>query len=254
MKPGMRMYMLNKDRKGDPYESPVGNGYMGYDGDDLPQMRRRRDERGRYMVDTPPDERIKYDGSDTGYPDFRPMQPGERGFKHEGEYGNIPRKEARRMDPERVYGGMYDGGGIGFGNHYDEHAAKGRKTLRAGGVMWTEPMEDGGNDEDEMLDRVTAERWVKAMENSDKDHPHGGRWTMEETKAHGKKCGVTEDKQVEFYAVMNAMYSDFYEALSRFGIKQPEVYACLAKAWMDDKDAVDNKAAMYYKYIVKHKN
>ena len=30
----------------------------------------------------------------------------------------------------------------------------------------------------------------------------------------------------------------------------PEVYAKMAKAWIDDPDAVKNRAAMYYRYIV----
>jgi len=29
------------------------------------------------------------------------------------------------------------------------------------------------------------------------------------------------------------------------------VFACLAKAWLEDADAVEDKAAKYYKYIVK---
>lgn len=31
-----------------------------------------------------------------------------------------------------------------------------------------------------------------------------------------------------------------------------ELYACLAKAWIEDQDAVPNKLAAYYTYVVKH--
>lgn len=212
---------------------------------DRPEMRRRRDSRGRYMAmeeDSP--ERIHYDGTDTGYPEFRPYEPGERGFKKEGEFGNIPRKS-------RIVDGLYDGGGMGFGyeppsNHYGKHH---EKPVKAGGTFW---MDNG--DEDEPLDRVTAERWVKSMEAPDnQQHPRGGRWTMEETNKYAEKVGLPmdEQKRVEFYAIMNARYMDDGMVLKKFGLTDPMVFACLAKAWLEDADAVEDKAAKYYKYIVK---
>lgn len=207
--------------------------------------RRERDERGRYMAG----ERIRYDGSDTGYPQFRPYQPGERGFKHEGEFGNIPR-EMRRGDR---YAGMYDGGNMGFGaNDYDApYGHSGKHSIpdfRAGGTFWM----DGG--EARPLDRVTAERWVKSMKNADKRHPQGGKWSIEEVKPFIRKLGMPADEEtlVEFYAAMNAMYSDFGEVCEAFGVNTAEYYACLAKAWLEDEDAVEDKAAMYYHCIVKH--
>lgn len=213
---------------------------------DRPEMRRRRDSRGRYMAmeeDSP--ERIRYDGTDTGYPEFRPYEPGERGFKHEGEFGNIPRKN-------RMENSLYDGGGMGFGtqSHYGKHHE--HKPVQAGGTFWMERKVD--ENEVEPLDRVTAERWVKSMENPENDkHPRGGRWSMEETNTFAKKVGMPEDEQclIEFYAIMNARYMDDGVVLKRFGVTDPMAFAYLAKAWIEDADAVEDKTAKYYKYIVK---
>lgn len=181
---------------------------------------RRRDERGRYMEDDPP--RIKYNGEDTGYPEYRHYQPGERGFKREGDYGNIPR-ENRNYRPSS---GEYDGSSIGYAR-YDE--PRGHEPMQRGRASWYEG-----------LDRMTAERWVRSM---------GGRWQMEETSMWAKKMGM-EDREAEFYAVMNAIWSDYGKTLSKYGVNTPEAYACLAKDWLEDEDAVPNKAEMYYQYIV----
>lgn len=214
---------------------------MNYSRMDPPEMRRRRDSRGRYMaMEEESPERIKYDGSDTGYPEFRPYEPGERGFKKEGEFGNIPRKS-------RIVDGLYDGGGMGFGyepprDHYGKHH---EHEMMRGEVEW---------DEDEKLDRVTAERWVKSMVAPDnQQHPRGGKWTIEDTNKYADKVGLPQDEQkrVEFYAIMNARYMDDGMVLKKFGLTDPMVFACLAKAWLEDADAVEDKAAKYYKYIVK---
>lgn len=209
---------------------------------DPPDMRRRRDSRGRYMaMDEDSPERIHYDGRDTGYPEFRPYEPGERGFKKEGERGNIPRKSL-------ITDGLYDGGGMGFGyeppsNHYGKHH---EHEMMHGEAEW--------NEDDDKLDRVTAERWVKSMVAPDnQQHPRGGKWTMEDTNKFADKVGLPQDEQkrVEFYAIMNARYMDDGMVLKKFGMTDPMVFACLAKAWLDDADAVEDKAAKYYKYIVK---
>ena len=91
------------------------------------------------------------------------------------------------------------------------------------------------------------------MRNSDPAHPTGGRWTMDELKPLAQKYGIPTDGEAyyEFYAMTNAMYSDYAEVAKKFGISSPEFYACMAKAWRKDKDATDDKTALYYRYIVK---
>lgn len=103
------------------------------------------------------------------------------------------------------------------------------------------------------FDRETAEEWVKNMHNEDKSHPKGGKWTVEQLKPLAQKCGIPSEgkKFWEFYAMTNAMYSDYSEVARKFGITSPEFYAFMAKAFIDDKDAEDNKVSLYYECIAK---
>lgn len=103
------------------------------------------------------------------------------------------------------------------------------------------------------FDRKTAEKWVRSMQNEDKAHPIGGKWTAEQLKPLAQKYGIPTDGKHfwEFFAMTNAMYSDYGEVARKFGITSPEFYVCMAKAWMDDKDAEKDKTALYYEYIVK---
>lgn len=104
-----------------------------------------------------------------------------------------------------------------------------------------------------MMDKETAEKWVNNMRNEDKNHPHGGKWTPEALKPFAQKYNIPVDspKFWEFYAMTNAMYSDYSEVVKKFGISSPEFYACMAKAFMDDRDAEPDKVARYYEYIAK---
>lgn len=108
-------------------------------------------------------------------------------------------------------------------------------------------------DEPMPFDRETAEEWVAGMENEDKAHPRGGKWKPEMLKPLAQKYGIPTDgpRFWEFYAMVNAMYSDYSEVAKKFGVTSPDFYVCMAKAFMDDKDAEDDKVARYYEYIVK---
>lgn len=103
------------------------------------------------------------------------------------------------------------------------------------------------------FDRQTAEKWVRSMRNEDKVHPVGGKWSPDMLKPLAQKYGIpTDGKRFwEFYAMTNAMYSDYGEVARKFGITSPEFYVCMAKAWMNDKDAEPDKTALYYEHIVK---
>lgn len=131
----------------------------------------------------------------------------------------------------------------------EEDGYKKRKPrgIRAGGTFWMDAPEPGP------LTQEKAERWVKSMHNEDPAKPTGGKWTLEEVKAVAKKNNIQleEDEIYPFYAMMNAMYSDYSEVGKKFGITTPDFYACLTKAWMADKDAVKDKTAVYYDMIVK---
>lgn len=55
----------------------------------------------------------------------------------------------------------------------------------------------------------------------------------------------------KFWAVMNSLYSDYGKSLGKTNIT-PEIYGELTKDWIEDEDAVTEKAAAYYTYVVEH--
>ena len=99
------------------------------------------------------------------------------------------------------------------------------------------------------MDRQTAEDWTRRMKNE--DGTTGAHWTMEQAeqvmRQHGIQC-----EPAEFYAALNMLYSDFCEVFKKHGVNKIDFYADMAKAWLDDKDAVSDKLSAYYEYIVKH--
>lgn len=130
----------------------------------------------------------------------------------------------------------------------DEYGSAGsRQQIRAGGTFWMDAPHA-----DEMT-RETAERWVASMRNEDPEKPTGGKWTADELRPLAQKCGVPTEGETfwEFYAMTNAMYSDYSEVAKKYGVKTPDFFAAMAKAWMHDKDAREDKTAMYYRDIVK---
>ena len=48
------------------------------------------------------------------------------------------------------------------------------------------------------------------------------------------------------------LYSDFGDVLKENNVSNMKLYTSLAKAWIEDQDAVHNKAAAYYTYVVQH--
>ena len=102
----------------------------------------------------------------------------------------------------------------------------------------------------EGLDRDTAERWMRELKNA--DGSKGAHWTFDQTHRLMQMKGLQHDP-TEFWAAMNATYSDLCGAASKLGMDNDDFYIEIACAlWFHDKDAVDNKLAAYYKNIVKH--
>lgn len=99
------------------------------------------------------------------------------------------------------------------------------------------------------FDRQMAMDWTAGMINA--DGTKGPYWSMEETNNIHAQHNLSCDKIV-FWAVINSIYSDYCEALRESGVSAPEVYVRLAKAWINDKDSVPDKAAAYYTYVVEH--
>lgn len=226
-----------------PNQYPVRN-TMDEDWPEGNEMRRRRDSKGRYMMD---DDRWKTGTQRSEY----------AGGAVESDPVNRRMDDDEDENPMNVIQWPYGPGTmptenrtIGFGNrsHYDG----GRQEAEVGGTMWMQPTEKSRSGM-MMFDRDTAEEWVRNMRNEDKNHPHGGKWSPESLKPFAQKYNIQYDtpKFWQFYAMTNAMYSDYSEVARKFGITSPEFYACMAKAFMDDRDAEPEKVARYYEYIAK---
>lgn len=98
------------------------------------------------------------------------------------------------------------------------------------------------------LTKTEAVAWVGEMENA--DGTRGGHWTMEETEKVRAQKNIGCDP-VLFYAAMNMMYSDYCEVAKKFNASSADFYACMAKAFLDDKDAAPHKLARYYRYVAR---
>ena len=94
-----------------------------------------------------------------------------------------------------------------------------------------------------------AEQWTSHMKNT--DGSKGPHWSMEQARqiiAQKKlKCDA-----YTFWAVLNAMYSDYGKTIQKHGVHTQDFYVDLATDWLKDEDAVDDKAAAYFTYVVKH--
>ena len=95
-----------------------------------------------------------------------------------------------------------------------------------------------------------ARQWAEKMKNA--DGSSGPHWTIAQTEQVKRENGMRYNA-AEFFAVMNAIYSDFCVALKECGISEhnTDCYAKLAHAWINDQDAEEGKAKRYFEFIVK---
>lgn len=172
--------------------------------------------------------RSEYDGEGI---DDRRMGFGEQPMNN---YDTEMRRRRRPDGTFMHYGAMHDGEPIRFG---------GMVSMEGGGGR-------GGHHQ---LTREMAVDWVEGMESADPQKPRGGKWTMDQVKPVATKYGVpTEGERFwEFWAVMNALYSDYYSVAKKYNVLTPEFFADMAMAFINDKDAVEEKSAVYYECIVK---
>lgn len=145
----------------------------------------------------------------------------------------------------------YHGRGDGMGGNSVDTYGRGGATLKmvAGGQHAHQKMEAGVADIEEYIEKPLtigeAMKWAEGL-------PEGAKWQPEEVKQYATKAGVATSGRdfAEFYAVMNAMHSDFHQVLSKHGVTDPAVYAEMACAFINDEDSVENKSAVYYRFIV----
>lgn len=105
---------------------------------------------------------------------------------------------------------------------------------------------------DDFLDEKSQSRltsyevseWMESMVNE--DGTTGGHWTVAQTNT------IPHTIPDECWnAAMNMMYSDYYGVAVAHSVNSVDFYADMAKAFVEDKDASDNKLAKYYCYVVK---
>ena len=239
MNPGLKMMLATRDREGERkdrgdrfdmrYErtgrdgetrrGEIGYERMNHDGDRMEEMRRRRHKDGTFAPQNryyPPE----YDGDDMthamGY-DHPPMN----NYPEQPRRGAVENRIGFRMGDD-----PHTGETLTFPQHHMMQKGKGGQ-----------------------LDRETAESWVENMKNE--DGTKGPHWTMEQTEQVRKQHGLECDP-VEFWAILHAVYSDYSKVFKKYGMDQPEIYASVAKAWLEDEDAVEDKAKAYFEHVVQH--
>lgn len=247
------------------------------------QARRRRDERGRYMEGARPDmyNRVqRYPRRNEMPQDYRrgndmremyarrmenqPMnRPGNADMYNTPGMGGEGYFVWDNMDP--MY---YDTQDLYYSPYGDQpDVYRQQEDWPADNVSYLEDYGGGSMDHKQPMtkrqigfqpdeghfDKETATKWVESMRDSEGNV--GGKFSWAQAHQYAVSKGITSDKKIaEFYAVMNAMHSDYHKAGEKFGVDTPDFYACLAKLFMDDPDAVDDKVGMYYNYIAKHGN
>lgn len=106
-----------------------------------------------------------------------------------------------------------------------------------------------------MLSQEMAEKWVKCMSVPEGSLAiNGEKWNLDEAKEMAVKSGIefVRFNEFEWYAILNAMYSDNFEVAQKYSVADdPEFFIDLAMAWLMDDDVQPNKTYNYYKNIVK---
>lgn len=241
MSSGMRMMAMARAQGGNQgnYSRMGDGGRMSMM--DAPEMRRRRDSRGRYMEDEG-GSRMAYEGNQDAY---RPWPE-----PHMPPY--LDRPESRMRDRNVVNIRDYqDKRRIGFGENRMHHGeGKGGQKVEAGGTFWMAPQ--GGH---EKLTREKAEKWVRNMHGDD-PKSRGGMWSYEDAKKLAEERGLPTEGQemIDFYVVLNMVYTDYCKVAKEHGVDTEDYYADLAEAWLYDRDArpPTEKLMAYHKYVIPH--
>lgn len=116
----------------------------------------------------------------------------------------------------------------------------------AGNFRHREDSREHETDKVVKFDEHKAKEWVAGMKNN--DGTTGEHFKVDQTEplrtAHCPTC----DKH-EFWAAMNMMYSDYCDVAKKMSVDRPDFYAHMAKAFLMDKDAGEDKLAKYMMYV-----
>lgn len=217
-------------------QNRMGADYVGMMGMDDMESRRRRDSKGRFRSDMDNDSvemggyvRSEMDGEEMrmgGYPN-RPFPVYEGGRSNMNPIGFDPYREVEtnyRMNA----------------THKTGNEMERRYSPKMGGGY--------SSDMSMPMTKEMAEEWTKNMKNE--DGSKGPHWKIDQVKQVMTQKGVQYDPW-EFFAIMNALYSDYCSVFKKHGVNTVDMYFDLACAWLNDTDAMPNKAALYYEHIVK---
>lgn len=186
-------------------------------------------------------------------------------------------RRGRRMEGAGMETRRYEGG---YAHHDDTYDVKIRKERRGNEDMWPEDRKHSMNTypqqrrmenhegmprigfdsgEREMIsfpqrgheqmsnqrhDKHAVVEWVEGMKNVDESR--GARWTMEQTEQLRKQKGLEVDP-VEFWAAMNASYSDLSKLAQKYGMNTMDFWVDYVMAfWFCDEDAGEHKVMRYY--------
>lgn len=177
--------------------------------------------------------------------------------RYDMRYGDrmYERPDYDRGGKRSEYGGEYD---YGYGRRmigredygdYDEYRDYARRRRDSRGRF----MRDRGEYDTEYFTQHDIESWKRGMINE--DGSRGEHFTKDQVMQYAKQVGVNPQQfgEATFCLAMNMMYSDYCVVAKKFGFDRPEVYADLAKAFLDDKDfdgEPEEKLYLYYKCIV----
>lgn len=201
-----------------------------------PEESRFRDRRGREHYD---DGRYAPMGGGYDYPQYiGPYEP---------PYYKNPREGERTMNKIGFsMGGEVERLPDGFHPEYHStmnHPSMDEMSYRKGERL------TGYGEAQPRLTRNAAMEWADSMENE--DGTRGAHWPIEQTKQVQAQKGI-DCEPLQFWIAMNMIYSDYVKVAKKLGMNNVDFYACMAEAFLDDKDAQPDKLARYYEYVVKH--
>lgn len=231
---------------------------------DNPEMRGYdRDRRGRFTGEMEMNRTYEYGPRSGAYgenryePRSEDMEGRFRNYRGQ-EHGNMEMTAGRWMPP---YSGEEANGGddmrmIGFDRPENNEMRMGGSDASMPRYREMDHMQGKapqmGKGESKSMPEFSpamAEQWTSHMKNT--DGSKGPHWSMEQARqiiAQKKlKCDA-----YTFWAVLNAMYSDYGKTIQKHGVHTQDFYVDLATDWLKDEDAVDDKAAAYFTYVVKH--
>ncbi len=168
-----------------------------------------------------------YEYGDGATPESRPMN--RIGFAVGGEMERIPQELRHDYRSSAGYQPM------------EEMA-----TRRGDGYR----MGRGRSEHHPVFSREMAEEWTAHMRNE--DGTTGPHWSLDRIEREMQQRSIQCDP-IEFWAVINSIYSDDVAIAKKHNINTMDYYMDRARAWLEDKDAVRDKAAAYYEYVVQHR-